>query len=151
MSDSNEREEHYYYPGGVPVSPQARRVGFEMPVYVSHTVWANQCIWKGSQLIGTNTDRRIVELITAVWEGMLKRLAADRADEGFVWFPFKFWYWPATAQMVNRKPPKKKRIRLGARLFLDPITDEPWLYVFDTNKDDGSELEKADTKENSDG
>jgi hypothetical protein len=132
-------EEHaHYHPGGVPITPQARRFGYEFPVYVSHTVWDAQCSW--TEGIHTNTEKRIVELLQFCYDGMLKKLAVQ---DDFVSYAFKIWYFDRTLpKRTGRKLPKKKRARLGARLFLSEET-KPWLYIFNPEEDTLDELTKG--------
>lgn len=123
MADS-EQEGSVCDPFGIPVTPQAKRVGIEFPTYVSSYVWANYCITDGlpSRLEQT-VDTRVAKLLIHMLEGLEAKSAVD---EGFLWFPFKIWYH-------DRKQPrakKQKRARLGARLFLTE-NGEPWIYVFD--------------------
>lgn len=126
--ENPEQQDSYYYPGGVPITPQAKRVGYEFPVYVSKNVWADHCSWTHGR--GTNTDKRIFELLTYAWEGMLKRLAVS---DDFLQYFFKIWYWGKTVPKASKK---KTRTRLGARLFLDPDTGGPWLYIYSTFRND---------------
>lgn len=124
-----EREDAYYHPSGIPITPQARRFGYEFPVYVSDVVWSTLCVSTGiPSKHGTNIDKRIFHLLQYCYDGMTKELA--RHDD-FVYYSFKAWYW-------DRKRPgakKQSKIKLGARLLLDPSTGGPWLYIFDPNVD----------------
>jgi len=130
MTDQNS----YFYPGGVPITPQARRFGYEFPMYVSKNVWNAQCIYVGNtNKYRTNTERRIVELLQYCYDGMAKKLAVQ---DDFVYYTFKIWYWCP----VNRNKTKKRRARLAARLFLDPDTNKPWLYIFNPTEDKINEL-----------
>lgn len=134
MSDQ-EQENSYYHPGGVPVTPQARKLGYDFPVYVSNTVWREQCVAIGIMSKHNATlDRRIIELLQYCYEGMIKRLTQT---DDFVYYSFKIWYWGRN----NPKAKKKKRARLGARLFLDPSTGGPWLYIFNERVDSIDDLE----------
>ena len=137
MADS-ERENSYYHPGGVPITPQARRFGYEFPVYVSENVWGKACLSSGiRQMHNTTLDRRIIELLQHCYDGMAKKLATD---DGFLFYYFKIWYWDRS----RRDAKKKSRARLGARLFLDPSTDGPWLYIFEPNVDSIDALEQGE-------
>ncbi len=135
-SSPEEREDSYYYPGGVPITPQARRFGYEFPVYVSGVVW-DTYVHPGKLALeyDKGQERRIWELLQFCYEGMAKKLATS---DDFLWYPFKIWYWD------NQRPKaqKKRRGQLAARLFLYPHTEMPWLYIFDPRRDDGSELSK---------
>lgn len=138
MTDQKDKDGHWYYAGGIPVGPQARRMGYEFPVHVSKTVWKNQCMWRGASRLQTTADKRIFELLQSCYDGMLKRLTQE---DDFVFYYFKTRYWPADAGSGIRK---KKRARLGARLFLDPSTEGPWLYIFDPEADTADQLEQGD-------
>ena len=134
MSDQ-ELQDSCYIPSGVPITPQARRFGYEFPVWVSKTVWAEQCVAVGiKSRHGTNLDRRIIELLQYCYEGMTKRLTQS---DDFVYYHFKIWYW--SRAKPNAK--KKKRARLGARLLIDPSTGGPWLYIFNERVDTIDALE----------
>jgi len=135
---SQEQENAYYYPAGVPVTPQARQFGYEFPVYVSNTVWRDQCIAIGiMSKHNAGLDRRIMELLQYCYDGMLKRLTKS---EDFLFYRFKVWYWGRE----NPAAKKKKRTRLGARLFLDPSTGGPWLYIFNERVDTIDMLKKGE-------
>ncbi len=142
MNSETNQDNPYYYPGGIPLGPQARRFGYQFPVYVSKIVWSQQCIWTGSapRLVETNTDKRIFELLQYAYEGMTKKLAVQ---DDFVSYAFKAWYWDRTRK--NSK--KKRRIKLGARLFLHPEDSTPWLFIFNPEKDGLNDLEEG-TKPN---
>ena len=135
--ENPEQEHPYYYPTGTPVTPTARRFGYEFPVYVSNTVWHNVCTWiGGTSRVNTHTDKRIFELLQYCYEGMMKKLTQD---DGFVAYEFKVWYW----RRFKPEARKKGRARLGARLFLIPETGGPWLFIYDPNGDSLSDLDKG--------
>ena len=137
MSDQ-EREDSYYHPAGVPVTPQARQFGYEFPVHVSTTVWREQCVAIGiMSKHNTGLDRRVIELLQYCYDGMLKRLTQS---DDFLYYYFKIWYWSRSSPQAR----KKKRGRLGARLFLDPSTGGPWLYIFAPNIDSIEDLERGE-------
>jgi hypothetical protein len=81
-----------------------------------------------------------MELTQACYEGMLKKLTQT---DNFLYYTFKHWIWPRHAGKATRK---KKRVRYGARLFVDE-TGEPWLYIFDPKKDSANDLEKGELDE----
>ena len=136
MADA-EREDSYYHPGGVPITPQARRFGYEFPVYVSDSVWAAFCIANGiASRHQQNLEQRIWHLLQHCYEGMAKKLATE---DDFIQYFFKVWYW--RRDKPNAK--KQARARLGARLFLDPSTGGPWLYIFAPNVDSIDTLEQG--------
>jgi hypothetical protein len=132
MVDS-ERADSHRNPTGVPVTPQARKFGYEFPVYVSLAVWSELVLTDGiPSKRGTTVDLRIWEVLEASYEELLKQLAQLGDDEeAFLYYPFKAWYWS------RHKPKAKKKVHkeLGARLFINPDTDEPWLYLFDPEVD----------------
>ena len=134
--DDTEREDSYYHPGGVPITPQARRFGYEFPVYVSDVVWSDCCVAMGiPSRRGENLEKRIWHLLQYCYEGMAKKLATD---DGFLYYTFKVHFW-------SRGRPKAKKMdrrKLGARLFLDPSTGGPWLYIFAPNVDSIDALKK---------
>lgn len=136
--DSEELADALYFPAGITVTPQARRFGYEFPVYVSDVVWSNYCMYSGSSRHGTNQHRRIVELLQYCYEGMTKRLAVS---DDFVFYYFKIWFYDRNA---TGKEKKKHRARLGARLFIDPQTGVPWLYIFHPERDHIQDLKKGD-------
>jgi len=137
MADS-ERENSYYHPGGVPITPQARKFGYEFPVWVSENAWNTCCISIGVKSAHNQTlDGRILRLLMSCYEGMAKKLASD---DGFLWYDFKHWFWSR-----NRPEAKKMiKMKLAARLFLDPLTDGPWLYIFAPNVDSIDDLEQGE-------
>lgn len=123
MADA-EREDSYYHPSGVPVTPQARRLGYEFPVYVSDRVWREICVTTGlPSRLEASLDQRITRLMQYCYDGMMKKLTQT---DDFLFYYFKVWYWDR--ERPNAK--KQRRARLGARLFLDPSTGGPWLYIF---------------------
>ena len=130
-------DSHYFHPGGVPVTPQARRFGYEFPVYVSTTVWAAQCISEGiASRHSQNLEKRIWHVLQACYDGMAKKLSVS---DDFVYYDFKLWYWDREAPKAS----KQRRIKLGARLLLDPSTDGPWMYIFNPYVDLIDELEEG--------
>ncbi len=135
--DSPELQDHCYKPSGVPVTPQARRLGYEFPVYVSDPVFSEACRWNGISRFETSVDRRIYELIQYAYEGMLKKLSQQ---DDFLYYPFKCWFWDRDA---NAETKKKRRRRFGARLFVQE-DGTPWMYIFDPRTDRIEALEKGD-------
>lgn len=136
--EKNERESAYYHPGGIPITPQARKFGYEFPVWVSDNVWAGYCVASGiNPKRNTSTDKRIIELLQYCYQGMAKKLAAE---DDFLYYEFKVWFWSRIKPNAN----KKRRARLGARLFLDPSTDGPWLYIFSPGVDYIDTLKKGE-------
>jgi hypothetical protein len=138
--DDSELQDSCYLHHGVPVTPQARKLGYEFPVFVSQVVWAEACLWNGAGRFETSVDRRIIELIQACYEGMLKKLTQTDA---FLFYYFKHWIWKRYAGAETKK---KKRVRYGARLFIDE-DGMPWLYIFNPKRDDGHELTKGELRE----
>lgn len=140
MSDQ-EQQDACYHPAGVPVTPQARQFGYEFPVHVSTTVWREQCVAIGIMSRHNATlDRRIIELLQYCYDGMLKKLTQQ---DDFLYYPFKIWYWDRNRPQAK----KKRRARLGARLFLDPSTGGPWLYIFNEKVDSIDALEPGELPE----
>lgn len=135
MADA-ERENSHYHPSGIPLTPQARRLGFVFPVYISRAMWRVTCsMGEIKSKRCTSTDRRINELLVACHEGMLKRMAVS---DDFVFYKFKHWHW--SAHEPERS--KKTKTTLGARLLIDPSTEEPWMYIFDPYVDHIDALEE---------
>lgn len=133
---SSEREDSYYHPTGIPITPQARQFGFEFPVYVSPYVWKHMCSSNGIRASkGVTTDSRITRLLQHAYEGLGKKLAAT---DDFLYYNFKGWYW----DKAKPKAKKMSRLLLGARLFLDPSTDGPWMYIFEPYIDSLDRLEQ---------
>ncbi len=125
----------------VPITPQARRVGFEFPVYVTQTIW-NRCIsWTGGPYRhNTSPDRRIFELLDACSTGLQKKLAGSDEEDGFVYFRFKHFFWDK-----GRKNAKKQAsIKIGCRIFLDPEKQAPWILLFDPDYDYSNVLKKGE-------
>ena len=139
MEDPEHQVPRYHYLG-IPVTPQATRLGYEFPVYVSENVWANCCAYNGSSRHDTNLDRRINELLASCYEGMLKKLTQT---DDFVFYEFKHWFWERYATAAKSK---KEKAKLGARLFLGE-DGGPWLYIFDPVMDNGSDLKVVDDGE----
>jgi len=137
MADA-EREDSYYHPGGVPITPQARRFGYEFPVYVSDVVWSKVCIAINiPSRKGANLEQRIWHLLQYCYDGMAKKLATT---DDFLYYEFKAHFWSRDRPAAK----KKQKWKLGARLLLDPSTDGPWLYIFAPNVDSIDTLEKGD-------
>ena len=137
MADA-EREDSYYHPAGVPISPQARRFGYEFPVYVSDVVWKKVCVAHGiPSKHDTNLEKRIWHLLQYCYDGMSKKLATE---DDFLWYEFKVFYWDR--DRPNAK--KMQRWKLAARLFLDPSTGGPWMYIFAPNVDSVDTLKAGD-------
>jgi len=134
-----DREQHaHYHPNGVPITPQARRFGYEFPVYVSRAVWSAFCMNSGLPSRHMETlEGRIQKLLAYCYEGMAKKLTQT---DDFVFYYFKIWYWSRT----KPKAKKQARARLGARLFLDPSTNAPWMYIFHPNVDSIDMLEPGE-------
>ena len=127
----------YYYPSGIPLGPQARKFGYDFPVHASKRVWNDQCVWTGMpSRFNTSTDIRIFALLQCCYEGMTKRLAVS---DDFVHYKFKVWYWDRTRKTSK----KKRRAQLGARLFLHPDTNTPWMYIFNMLEDTANELKEG--------
>jgi len=136
MADA-EREDSYYYPGGVPITPQARRFGYEFPVFVSKGVWRDCCIATDiATRLGTSLELRIWHLLQCCYEGMAKKLATE---EDFLYYEFKSWFW----ERHRPNATKQRKASLGARLMINPSTDGPWLYIFSPSVDTIDALEKG--------
>lgn len=124
-------QHHHYWPGEctIPLTPQALRYGFKFKVYCTHAVWGDAVTWtthKKHKEVSSET--RIYDLLHACYSGLQSKLAT--ADD-FVYFEFKHW-------CLNRHRPeakKKRKMILGARLFLDPDNNEPWLLIFEPGID----------------
>ena len=131
---------HYYQPGEgtVPVTSQAKRMGYPFPVYVTRNVWRECISWQGGR--NTSSDKRVFELIESCYAGMMKKLA--QSDE-MVQYEFKHWYWLRS----RPKATKQNKIRLGARLLIDFDTEKPWMLVFDPEYDDDRVLIKGEPKD----
>jgi hypothetical protein len=70
-----EQQDSYYHPGGVPITPQAVRFGYEFPVHVSKHVWSTACVSTGvPSRHNTNVEQRIWHLLQYCYEGMAKKL-----------------------------------------------------------------------------
>ncbi len=136
-------EHSYYYPSDklIPVTPQARKVGFEYPIYVTERIWARALSWTGqSSKRKTNVERRIFQLLEACSDGLQKKLAGDPNDEeGFVYFQFKHFFWDRDRDEAK----KKTKMKMGCRLFLHPDDGKPWMCVVDPDYDYALELKKG--------
>ena len=122
--DDTERDDSSYHPAGVPLTPQARRFGYEFPVYCSQYIWKTMCVASGvSSKRNTNTEKRINHLLQYCYDGMIKKLATQ---DDFVFYEFKVYFWDRS----NSKRTKMIKEWVGARLLLDPSTEGPWLYIF---------------------
>jgi hypothetical protein len=88
-----------------------------------------------------STDTRIMDLLHAAYVGMGKALTAE-PDR--VFYQFHHWFWNP------RRPTAKKKAhaKYGARLLLDPETEEPWLLLFDPDNDGKEVLEHGEPEEN---
>ena len=134
--EDQEQEHHHYWPGEgcIPITPQASRYGYVFPVHVTRSVWSNAITWTPQRNRKDTAESRIYDLCHACYEGMGKALAAE-PDR--VYFEFKHWFW----DRLKPKAKKKVKAKYGARLLLDPETEEPWLLIFDPSAD-GKEVLK---------
>ena len=82
-------------------------------------------------------EGRIQKLLAYCYEGMAKKLTQT---DDFIFYYFKIWYWSRT----KPKAKKASRARLGARLFLDPSTGGPWMYIFHPSVDSIDTLKKGE-------
>lgn len=132
----DEKIDHYYWPDGlVPITPQARHFGFVMDVHVTPRVWKDTCVWTAGR--GTHTDKRIIELLQACYQGLGKALAKQ---DDMLYFKFKHWF-------KHRGQPRAKKhvkAKLAARLLLHPGTGEPWLLIFHPDRDTCALLKKGE-------
>lgn len=137
--ESSEQGHSHYWPGEglIPITPQAARYGYVFPVYVTDTVWKDSITWTPRSKVDTNADKRIYDLLASCYEGMGKALATE-PDR--VYYKFKHWFWPR----LNKRATKPVKAVFGARLLLDPETEEPWLLIFNPDHDDGSVLKKGE-------
>ena len=139
---TNDSEHNHYWPTElIPVTPQARRYGYVMDVYVTSLVWRDMCVWSENLKV-THTDKRLYELLEACYHGLGKALSVN---DDMVAFTFDHWY------MKKNKPKAKKRghTKLGARLLLHPETGEPWLLLFDPVYDFANQLKRGDPPDDS--
>lgn len=138
--ESTEQVHSHYWPGEgcIPISPQARRLGWEFEVYVTRSVWSRCITWTPDKK--SNPDKRIFELLEAAWQGMGKALAAE---PDCVFFKFKHWFW----QHGRPKATKQVGFQFGTRLLLDPETEEPWILIFDPEYDNEEVLKRGEHAE----
>ena len=143
--DSEESLHSHYWPGDgcIPITPQARRLGWAYDVYVTRDVWAHAITWTSKdngKKNKSNADQRIFELLEGCWKGMGAALAVA---PDMVSFKFKFWYWQ------RHRPNAKKPIRgnFAARLLLDPETEEPWVLIFNPATDHEGVLKYGEHEE----
>lgn len=142
---SEEPVHSHYWPGDgcIPISPQARRVGWTYEVYVTRSVWSGCISWTPNKK--SNPDKRIFELLESTWQGMGKALS-EEGDR--LMYRFKHWYW----ERGRPKARKQRMAKLGARLLLDPETEEPWILIFDPQRDGNEVLKHGEpTKDREDG
>ncbi len=139
--DSAEQEHHHYWPGEktIPLTPQARRLGFAFEVYATHSVWGECITWTKGR--NTNPDKRIFELLESCYEGLTKSMSTEAGDG--VYFEFKHWFW----DRARPKAKKQTKAKYGARLLLDPETEEPWLLIFCIDRDGKEVLKRGEPKE----
>jgi len=140
----DDKADHFYWPEGlIPITPQARRVGFQFSVYVTKTIWSRACSWTGPAPISiykTSPDQRIFELLNSAHEGLQKRLAGSDEEDGFLYYRFKHFFW----DKGRPKAKKKSSMKIGCRLFLHPDTQRPWMLFFDPDYDYESMLKKKE-------
>ena len=137
---SEEPTHSHYWPGDgcIPITPQARRLGWTYPVYVTQSVWTYRVSWKQGK--DTSTDKRIFDLLDSCWKGMGKALATEPERLSY---SFKHWYWPKD----RPKAKKQAKAQLAARLLLDPETEEPWILIFDPITDHDGVLKHGEPTE----
>ncbi len=134
MPETTSSEHNHYWPSDlIPISPQARRFGYTMDVYVTKRVWKSQCSWQDSR---SNTDKRIYEILRSCFNGLSKALAVN---DDMVSFTFKHW-----SLSQNPKARKQIQYKLGARLLLNPGTEAAWLLIFDPENDTVDELTRGE-------
>ena len=78
-----------------------------------------------------------MRLLQFCFEGMTKRLTQS---DDFVFYYFKVWFWSRDRPDAR----KQARARLGVRLFIDPSTGGPWMYIFNPRVDSIDALEKGE-------
>lgn len=141
--ESSEQEHSHYWPGAdcIPITPQATRFGYVFPVYVTKSVWSDVITWTPQKGKETSAEKRIYDLLDSCWKGMGKALTSE-PDR--VMYTFKHWFWDR-ARPAAKKPAKMK---FGARLLLDPETEEPWLLIFNPADDDKEVLKRGEPEEN---
>jgi hypothetical protein len=101
-------------------------------------VWSRSITWtKGKK---TNPDKRIFELLDSAWKGMGKALAEEPER---VAYPFKHWFW----ERDRPKAKKQAKAKFAARLLLDPDTEEPWILIFDPQRDNEGVLRHGEPEE----
>ena len=134
--ESVEQEHHHYWPGDgtIPITPQAVRFGYVFPVYVTNSCWAECITWTPRKGVDTSAEKRIYDLLDSCYKGMGKRLASEPDS---VAYTFKHWFW----DRLRPKAKKPTKAKYGARLLLDPETEEPWLLIFCPDRD-GKEVLK---------
>lgn len=137
-------QHHHYWPGEgvITLTPQALRYGFAFEVHCTHSVWSDVVTWTAHKKHkGVSSETRMYDLLHACYSGLQRKLAVE---EDFVYFEFPHWF-------VNRFRPearKKSKITLGARLLLNPETDEPWLLIFEPGIDGEEVLKRGEPKQN---
>jgi hypothetical protein len=134
--ENTEQVHSSYRPGKecIPITPQARQFGYVFPVYVTQCVWADAITWAYQKGRETNTDARIFDLLRSAYDGMGKNMATE-PDR--IMYTFKHWCW----DRLRPKAKKQTKRKYGARLFLDPETKEPWLLIFDPQRNGNEVLE----------
>lgn len=141
--ESSEQEHSHYWPGEgtIPITPQAVRFGYVFPVYVTKSVWRDVITWTPQKGKETSAEKRIYDLLDSCWKGMGKALTTE-PDR--VMYTFKHWFWD------RKRPASKKpvKLKLAARLLLDPETEEPWLLIFNPDTDDKEVLKHGEHEEN---
>lgn len=143
MADT-EYVHHHYWPGEgcISLTPQASRYGYVFPVYATKTVWGECITWTpNKKRKGVSAETRIYDLLHACYVGMGKALS--EVDDR-VYYTFLHWFW----ERLRPQAKKKAKAKYGARLLLDPETDEPWLLIFDPANDGQEVLEYGELKEN---
>jgi hypothetical protein len=125
--------------GCIPLTPQAKRLGWSFPVQVTHTVWSEAITWDRGKK--TNPDQRIFELLESAWNGLQKALATD---DSLMTYDFKHWFWER-----GRKRAKKQACRLfSARLLMD-ANEKPWMLIYEKHTDTKQVLQPAGDEQNS--
>ena len=142
MEDSQPEHNHYRPGEGcIPLTPQATRFGYAFPVHVTRSVWAESISWVKQKGKETSAEKRIYDLLDSCYKGMGKALSTQI---DMVQYEFKHWFW----DRLRPKATKPIKAVYGARLLLDPETEEPWLLIFDPVRDDKRVLDHGEHDEN---
>lgn len=98
--------------GLIPLSPFARGMGLQLPVFAAPTAW--------EQVIRNSPYACLIRLAEVI-DNALKQVGGTQADYAAIEFK---WFMPLDGEGV-----KTKKVRLVAKLFFSEEVDQAWIRL----------------------